>query len=132
MSRQIIRITLLVAFAVGILVLSLLPKPPFSATVFIGMDKIQHWIAYTVLGFLVFLTIRGPGLHIIFYVGLSVFSCTMYGGLIEVLQGFVGRSPEIADFFVNLFGAIAGSIFGLGFFQMSMNGKKQRQKGGNP
>ncbi|MBT3272472.1 MAG: VanZ family protein [Spirochaetales bacterium] len=126
MSGQAIRIILLVILAVGILVLSLLPETPLSVTYLMGLDKVQHWLAYTCLGFLVLLTIQGRKGVLLLYFGLSVFACTMYGGLIEVLQGFTGRNPDIADFFVNMFGASAGGVLAIGFIEISRS-RSQKQ-----
>ena len=127
MSGQPIRIILMVILAIAILVLSILPEPPISLVSFAGMDKVQHWIAYTVLGFLVFLTLRTRGGNKALYLALTVFACSMYGGLIEVLQGFTGRTPEIADFFVNMLGSACGAIAALGFIEISRSrGKKDR------
>jgi VanZ family protein len=128
MSWQLARITFLILFAAGILVLSLLPEPPINIKFLMGLDKVQHWLAYTALGFLVLLTINGRGGSLPLYFAICVFSCTMYGGLIEVLQGFTGRTPETADFFVNMFGSAAGGVTALGFIEISRN---RRGKGGD-
>ena len=117
----------MVILAIAILVLSILPEPPVSLNLFAGMDKVQHWIAYTVLGFLVFLTLQTRGGNKALYLALTVIACSMYGGIIEVLQGFTGRSPEIADFFINMLGAGCGAIAALGFIEISRN-KGQKDK----
>ena len=57
MSGRIVRLILLIVLAVAILTLSLLPEAPLDVRLFVGMDKVQHWIAYTCLGFLVLLTV---------------------------------------------------------------------------
>ena len=128
MSWQLVRIALLILIASGILVLSLLPETPINIKFLMGLDKVQHWLAYAVLGFLVLLTINGRGGSLPLYYAICVFSCTIYGGLIEVLQGFTGRTPETADFFVNMFGAAAGGVAALGFIEMS---RSRRGKGGD-
>ena len=129
MSARVIRLILLIILATAILTLSLLPEIPLDVKRFMGMDKVQHWIAYTGLGFLVLLTIRGGKRPLVFYFALSVFSCTMYGGMIEVLQGFTGRTPETADFFVNMFGAAAGGVFAIGFIEISRNRSRKKSNG---
>jgi VanZ family protein len=129
MSGQAIRIILLVILAAGILVLSLLPETPLSVTFLMGLDKVQHWLAYTCLGFLVLLTIQGRKGVLLLYFGLSVFACTMYGGLIEVLQGFTGRNPDMADFFVNMFGAASGGVLAIGFVEITRSrGRKHAER----
>lgn len=125
MSWQLVRIVILILFATGILVLSLLPDVPVNVQLFMGLDKVQHWLAYSVLGFLVLLTINSRGGSLPVYYAICVFSCTMYGGLIEVLQGFTGRTPETADFFVNMFGAASGGVAALGFIEISRNRRKK-------
>ena len=125
MSGQIVRIVLLVALAVGILVLSLLPESIIPVKAFMGLDKAQHWLAYCGLGILVMLTIQSARRTLVLYFALSVFSCTIYGGIIEVLQGFTGRTPDIIDFSVNFAGAACGAIIAVGAIEISRN--KQRQ-----
>ena len=125
MSWQLVRITLLVLFAAAIIVLSLLPEVPINVKFFLGLDKVQHWLAYTVLGFLVLLTISGRGGSLALYYAVCVFACTMYGGLIEVLQGFTGRTPDTVDFFVNMFGAAVGGVTAIGFIEISRNHRRR-------
>jgi VanZ family protein len=127
MSARIIRIILLLALAGGIMTLSLLPEVPVDVRFLMGLDKVQHWIAYAGLGFLVLLTINSSKRMLLFYYALAVFSCTMYGGLIEVLQGFTGRNPEVADFFVNLFGSASGGVFAVGFIQISRDRSRKKE-----
>ena len=129
MSARVIRLILLIVLATTILTLSLLPEVPLNVKIFAKMDKVQHWVAYTGLGFLVLLTIQGSRRALALYFALSVFSCTMYGGIIEVLQGFTGRTPETADFFVNMFGAAAGGIFAIGFIEISRNRSRKKSNG---
>ncbi len=125
MSWQLVRILLLTLFAVAILVLSLLPEAPFDIKFLMGLDKVQHWLAYSMLGFLVLLTINGRGGSLALYYAVCVFSCTMYGGLIEVLQGFTGRTPDMVDFFVNMFGAATGGVAAIGFIEISRNWRRK-------
>ena len=126
MSWQLIRVFLLVLLASAILVLSLLPEVPVDIEFLLGLDKLQHWLAYAALGFLVLLTINRRGKSLLFYYGICVFSCTMYGGLIEVLQGYTGRTPDTVDFFVNLFGAATGGVTAVGFIEMSRSGREKK------
>jgi len=124
-----LRVVLLVVIAGAIMVLSLLPDPLLPLDWVSGMDKVQHWIAYTVLGALVYLTVQSPGYSRMFYVAIAVFSCTMYGGLIEVLQSFTGRTPDSIDFFVNMFGALVGSVAALGFVETSRDSRRRGSRG---
>ncbi len=129
MSARIIRIVLLFTLAALILILSLLPEVPIDVRFLMGLDKVQHWIAYAGLGFLVLITIYGAKRILVFYFAVAVFSCTMYGGFIEVLQGFTGRNPDVADFFVNLFGSASGGVFAVGFIQISKDRRRRKNRG---
>ena len=122
---RLVRVSLLAVLAVAILVLSLVPEPPIRAEWIMGLDKIEHWIAYSFLGLLVYLTIQSAAEQRLLYFALTVFGCTMYGGLIEVLQGLTGRTPDIVDFFVNMFGATSGSVVGVGALEMA-KGRRRR------
>ncbi len=113
------------------MLLSLLPDPLFSLDWVSGMDKVQHWIAYATLGAVVFLAIRTPGSKRLLFFVVSVFSCTLYGGLIEILQSFTGRTPDVVDFFVNMFGAAVGSVVALGSVETSLDRRRRRTRKGN-
>ena len=125
-SRLWPRVALLSAVAAAILVLSLIPDPPIELGWLANADKVQHWVAYLVLGFLVYLTIQHGEKRRLAIVGLSVALCTIYGGLIEVLQTFTGRSADAIDFFVNMFGASAGAVASLGSVEISIDSKRRR------
>ena len=125
---RLVRLILLVVLASGIMILSLLPEPLFSLRWISSMDKAQHWIAYTILGFLVYLSIHSGDYHRVLYVAVSIFSCTMYGGLIEVLQSFTGRVPDPIDFFVNMFGAAVGTVAALGFIETSRDSRRRGKR----
>ena len=124
MSGRTVRIVLLAGLSVGILVLSLLPESIISIKELMGLDKVQHWLAYCGLGVLVMLTIQTARRSLVLYFAVSVFSCTMYGGFIEILQGATGRTPDIIDFFVNFVGAMCGAIIAVAAIEISRN--KQR------
>lgn len=101
------RRTLAIWFTIGltlcIAVVTLIPidVPEIIA----GNDKSYHLIAFTALTF--------PSAVLypkaLFRVSI-VAAC--YGGLIEVLQPFVGRSGEWADFWANLVGVALGAAIG--------------------
>ena len=98
------RIGLLIV-APAILVLSLLPDVP-SATESLG-DKIPHLVAYTALGFLLFAARNRTGAWPLL---LAVVLCALYGGVIEILQQFTGRTPDLADWAVDWAGALVGAL----------------------
>jgi VanZ family protein len=79
----------------------LTPHPPKVAALL--WDKAEHFIAYFGLALLASL---GWGLRrsLVF-----VFAAVVaLGGMLEILQSFVGRDAEWGDFFANSLGALAG------------------------
>ncbi|MEO1658667.1 MAG: VanZ family protein [Pseudomonadota bacterium] len=75
------------------------------------VDKFGHFLAYTVLGALSAFGVRLIGKTAIVFTILAV-SITLYGGLLEILQGFFPeRSRSLADLFANMLGVLTG--FGL-------------------
>lgn len=93
----------------GIVVLSLYPRVPNPMKVAEG-DKIGHLVAYGIWGGLLFALLAGrtaaAGLKIL----LIIVAAFLFGGLIELLQPFVGRSCEGADLIANCSGAMIGGI----------------------
>ncbi|MCK4753533.1 MAG: VanZ family protein [Planctomycetes bacterium] len=75
-------------------------------------DKILHYLVYLVLTFLLWFAIS-PHKKVdwrratVWWVVLVV---VWYGVLDEVLQGYVGRQPDVGDFFADLGGALTGLI----------------------
>lgn len=110
MLRKRIRWILSAAVAAGILVLSVLPEMPRAMTEFTYADKVGHLIAYFVLGLLLFRAIAPERRKQAFLI--TVASCVAYGGLIEVLQHFVGRQTELLDLTADLIGTLAGAALG--------------------
>jgi VanZ family protein len=107
---------LAIVVAAGIAVLSLIPKPPEIPIGFHFADKIAHYIAYVVLSFLVFASVSegkriGASLTTVLVVAAS---CVIFGGLIEILQMFTGRRPELWDLVADLIGAVSGALLGVG------------------
>ena len=100
--------------AVGILIVSLVPKMPDLDVGVSFADKIGHFGAYLVLGFMLFVSIPWKGLDggwgRLRAVALTVAIAGVYGALIEVLQGFTGRQPELWDLAADLAGALAGAL----------------------
>lgn len=132
MRVRLVRIVLLVLLAGAILVLSLIPDQPLSFEWFAGMDKVQHWIAYTVLGFLVFLTIYHSGRRRLFYLFLAILACSAYGGIIELLQTLTGRTADVVDFLVDVFGAVGGAIAALGCMEISLDSRRRHRNEAEP
>jgi len=103
---------LTIVVTVSILVLSLVPSPPEIPGGFHFADKIAHFIAYAVLSFLLFTSLfEGKKLSTVLLVAAL---CLAYGGVIEILQIFTHRQPEILDLTADLFGAVCGAALGAG------------------
>jgi VanZ family protein len=105
LSRQVSRI-LIVLLSLLVFILSLIPKPALVLGTFSAYDKIGHGIAYIVLGFFAMIAVdcRGPLPFV-----LVVTGCTIFGGIIEIVQPLVGRRMELADFLVDLAGSVIGA-----------------------
>ena len=111
LSKRFWRI-LTIVVTVSILVLSLVPSPPEIPGGFHFADKIAHFIAYAVLSFLLFTSLfEGKKLSTVLLVAAL---CLVYGGVIEILQIFTHRQPEILDLTADLFGAVCGAALGAG------------------
>ncbi|HUF27676.1 MAG TPA: VanZ family protein [Gemmatimonadaceae bacterium] len=94
-------------WAAIILVLTTIPVP--QAVSVPGGDKTAHVLMYAVLGFL---TMRAawrahaPSRSIL----LVVLAIAAFGAFNEVWQGFVGRTPELLDWFADVVGASLGAM----------------------
>ena len=104
----IFRILFVGAF-LGVTVLSVLPAPQMDG---LESDKLGHLIAYAVLTLLLVLSLsvdrRVPPR---FWV--AVMALLLYGGLIEVLQHYIGREFDLADMAANAIGVIVGAGVGI-------------------
>jgi len=98
---------LVAVLALLVIALSLIPKNEQMPNTFSGFDKLGHFIAYAVLAFFAMRAVDRKGL---FPFVVIVVACTFLGGIIEIVQPFVGRKMELADFLVDLAGAMAGAI----------------------
>jgi VanZ family protein len=93
-----------------ILVLSLIPQLPEVMAGFSFSDKLEHFGAYSVLGLFLFQSIeRGNRKTTIL---LAVACCFAFGALIEFLQRFTHRQPEVWDLVADLLGALGGALVG--------------------
>jgi VanZ family protein len=90
-----------------VLGLSLTPHPESVLGRLSLYDKAGHFAAYVVLSFFAMRSIgRRGALPFV----LAVAACTALGGLIEVIQPFVGRRMELGDFLVDLGGSTIGPV----------------------
>ncbi|AEV30272.1 VanZ like family protein [Sphaerochaeta pleomorpha str. Grapes] len=133
--QSIIRIVGIVSTLLTVLAIfyfSLIPTqayPRFSWIPF--ADKGDHMLAYTALGFSLFLaTLQIPGsgkprrdqnahstLHLTSWSGRSILISLIVGALlgsfVEVIQPFFGRSREWLDFFADVMGLVVGVAIAL-------------------
>ncbi len=109
---RIMRTLALVSYplcAAAVAVLSLMPVPP-KVPIDLGfIDKIEHGIAYLVLGVLGASFFRGAGPARLRTAVASVVAGFALGAAIELIQPLVGRSRELADALVNLAGLLSGA-----------------------
>ncbi|MBN2533851.1 MAG: VanZ family protein [Spirochaetales bacterium] len=94
--------------ALSILVLSLIPVPQVEFVQF--SDKITHIIAYGLLACFFVFAFSSGNIHFRLLSLISITACTFYGGIIEILQSFVQRSPEFMDLVADFTGSVIGTI----------------------
>jgi len=109
--RQKLTITSLVIYWPTIFYFAHIPIPRWVYEAGVS-DKSLHFLAYLLLVFLLWFAIR-PGKRVNWRkaaVWWILFVAVWYGVIDELLQGYVGRSCDIMDFFANLAGALTGLI----------------------
>lgn len=103
-SRSCIALFMTLGLMLLVGVLTLVPLPPTPQIG--GSDKTHHMIAFAALIF------PAAVLRPRWVVGLSLILAA-YGGAIEIIQPYVGRSGEWADWVADLIGIAAGVACGL-------------------
>lgn len=98
-----IPLTLIVTTFLTVGMLWPINQPPRSPD---GIDKVVHLLAFAALAFPLART-RRVGLVSVF-IGASTF-----GGVIEVLQPWFGRSADMQDWVADIFGATLGIMLAL-------------------
>ncbi len=94
---------LALALALVIAILSLLPPDRLPE---VGVsDKLEHLLAYVLLGLLATLRRRHWG-----HIALALLSIVAYGAAIEYLQPYFGRTMELGDVVADSIGALAGAL----------------------
>ena len=93
------------AALVFVTVMSLIPSPPPGPLLFPGLDKIEHGCAYAGLAFLRYFCrpVRERRRSLLIIAALF-----LLGGGIEIVQGYTGRSPELADLAADFIGSLVG------------------------
>ncbi|MBI9106135.1 MAG: VanZ family protein [Spirochaetales bacterium] len=106
----------LILFIIGlaaVFYLSLVPEPPQIPVKISGIDKLEHFVAYLVLSFLLMNYLNGTRMRRVVALAAGISALAVIGALIEVLQSYTGRTPEAADFLADLAGAACGSFLSL-------------------
>ena len=80
----------------------LTPNPPDLGGIFVW-DKMEHFTAYFGLASMATLVLGIRPRLAWAFLGIILF-----GGALEILQGYTGRDPDILDFTANSIGAFAG------------------------
>jgi len=99
--------------ALAIIILSLLPELPPSPFEIPYLDKAAHALAYTVLGFFGFFAFYKKGRELQMLIAIAIV-CTLFGGLLELLQALTHRSTELLDLLADGAGATLGVLCGNG------------------
>lgn len=102
-----------VVLAVVILLVSVAPRGPGEAMLgpfgLIGRDKYAHTFAYCCLaGAVTFALV--PRDRWVTTIVLSIVAVSLYGGGVEIIQGFVGRDLSIFDWAADILGATVGAF----------------------
>jgi len=116
----LIRVMIFISIALTILILSLVPKPPEVIREFVFGDKIMHLGAYIALAFSMGF-ILPKYFKVKTNVLFTIISSSLYGGLIEFLQGFTGRSTELSDLLFDAAGAAIGVLLYFIFKKITYN-----------
>jgi len=105
----VIRVIGFITIALTILILSLIPRPPEVIREFALGDKFMHLSAYIALALSMCFIL--PSSYSSIKAIFSVFIISsLYGAVIEFLQGFTGRTPEGLDLLFDSAGAAIGIL----------------------
>jgi len=75
-----------------------------------GGDKVVHFLAFAILAFPIACTGR-------LRMSILFFACSIYGGVIELLQPSFGRGAEVLDWIADMLGVAFGIFIGSKFCQ---------------
>lgn len=93
-----------------ILVLSLISIPEELQLDIDYLDKLEHLLAYFVLGGLAFLAFASLNRSKLMIMIMAALFCGIFGGLIEIIQSYTTRIPEVLDFIADFIGGSAGAF----------------------
>jgi VanZ family protein len=95
--------------AVGIVVISVTADPNIKGMQFAGADKVGHAIAYFALTLMLLLAgVWRPGRSSAVWRGPApaLLLAVAYGGVLELIQGAVGRDAQFPDLLADALGAL--------------------------
>ena len=93
----------------------LMPSPPDMGSSIKGFDKFEHFAVFLVLSGLLCYSLGTAKSVRVRALIITFLSLAAYGMLIEFLQSFAGRSPELYDLIADFSGIAAGGLFALFF-----------------
>ena len=111
MLARKINIILCPVIALVILVFSLIPETP-KELIHLS-DKTNHIIAYFLLSLSFFFALKSKAINMVFLSIIAILACTLYGGIIEFIQSFTGRTPEMLDILADFTGSASGTLIAL-------------------
>lgn len=97
---------LLVAYWIMLFTGTHLPRVPMPAIR--NLDKVQHFVAFSGLAFLLAWSIPTRAGGVWKKAGIAFLIAVVYGIIDELTQPFFGRNRELADFFADCLGALFG------------------------
>jgi VanZ family protein len=102
---RLVRVLSTWLFWPGVLLITwgeLTPRPPQLSGPF-GWDKVDHFTAYFGLAAMATMVV-GIRSRLVW----AIAGVILFGGILEILQGFTGRDPDVMDFLANSLGAFCG------------------------
>lgn len=110
LTRRYMKYISLIALGLTVIlvaVISVLTLTPIPAPQGLGWsDKTYHLFAFMALTIPI-ATLRPKWLI------FAILAFAMFGGAIEIIQPFVGRSRDFADWIFDLYGVVIGGVIGL-------------------
>jgi VanZ family protein len=98
--------------ALTLLTVTVLSLMPGDGVVSLSnLDKVKHFSAY--MGIIFFVALKRPKHFWLFFIGFIA-----WGGGIELIQPYVGRTADWLDVLANTGGLVLGVVFGLWFRRM--------------
>lgn len=115
MTMKRVSLILFIILFIVMSILMLIPNPPNIAQGIKSIDKFAHFAAFFMLSVLLALASgrdRGRKIRTLI---LSAVVLALYGIIIEQIQRYTGRNPELADFVADFAGIVAGCFTALFF-----------------